>query len=104
MSRYNLRARVETGPVDQPRVRPVVPLRSYSPSPVRDIPPHLVGSGLVAGRAPALYSQVAASRASSPPVRGVFSVTVPVVCPTGEPGDDRLISSPVDTIIRDYHG
>ena len=77
-----------------------MPLRPYSPSPVRDIPPHLVGSSLVAGRAPALYSQVAASRAPSPPMRGVFSVTVPVVRSTGEPGDDRLISSPVDTVIR----
>ena len=33
-------------------------------------------------------------------MREVFSVTVPVVRPTGEPGNDRLISSPVDTITR----
>ena len=77
-----------------------MPLRSHAPSPVRDIPTHLVGSGLVAGRAPALYSQVAVSRAPSPPARGVFSVTVPVVRPAGEPGDNRLISSPVDTVTR----
>jgi hypothetical protein len=102
-TRYNLRTRIETVPVDQSRERPIlVPVTPSSPTPVRDEPPHLVGGSIVAGRAPALYSEVAASRSPSPP-RGIFTVpaAVPVVRPVRGPGDGRPISVvPVNTIDR----
>jgi hypothetical protein len=102
-NRYNLRVRAETGPANQSRERSNLgPLPPYTPTPVRDAPPHLGVGGLVAGRAPALYSQVAASRTPSPQERGVFSVSVPAVRPVGElaSGDNRPVDSPVDTVDR----
>jgi Zinc knuckle len=63
---YNLRTRAEVGPANQSRLQNNPVSRRVSPSPVRDLPPHLSGNRLPFSSPSALYSDVVASRSPSP--------------------------------------
>ena len=87
-STYNLRTRAEAGVATQPRVRDDSSEQQSTPSPIQDLPPYIVGGyppDPLTGRTTALYSDVVASRPSSPQ-KGVSSTTVaePEVVPEGE--------------------
>ena len=62
---YNLRTRADTGVANQYRTRDEPTVRRFSPSPVRDPPPHMLGRNPATGL-PTLYSDVVASRSPSP--------------------------------------
>ncbi len=84
---YNLRARTDAGVATQPRVRPESPVQQATPSPLRDLPPYVVGGyPLTTGRTAALYSDVVASRSPSPQKESSNMVAVPEV----EPEDERI--------------
>ena len=62
---YNLRTRVEAGLNTQSRIQNEPASRGLSPSPTRDVPPHMTNYRLLSA-SPALYSDVVAERSPSP--------------------------------------
>ena len=62
---YNLRTRVEAGQNTQSRTQNEPASRRLSPSPPRDLPPHMTRYRL-SSVSPALYSDVVAERSPSP--------------------------------------